>query len=66
MTVYEIIRTNIIHDCPSNPKFEQTLIYSTTSEDEAVRILNSCKRTQGEDESYQIRTVNENLKMHKW
>ena len=66
MTVYQIIHTKIINDCPSNPKFKSSVIDSATNEDDAVRLLKAYQKDQTEDESYQIKTVNANLRMFKW
>lgn len=66
MTIYEIIRTEIITDCPSSPKFNRSVIDSTFDEDLAIKLLKSYQKHQTEDESYQIHEVKLNLKPFKW
>ena len=66
MTIYEIVRTEIISDCPSNLKFKHSVVDSTLDEDLAVKILKSYQKHQTEDESYQIHEVKLNLKPFKW
>ena len=66
MTIYEIIRTEIITDFPSNPKFNHSVIDSTFDEDFAIKLLEQYRKHQTEDESYQIHEVKINIKPFKW
>lgn len=66
MTVYQIIHTQIINGGSSNPKFKSSVVDSATNENDADRILKSYQQSQTEGESYQIKTVNSNLRMFKW
>ena len=66
MTIYQIIRTQIINGGSSCPKFKSSVIDYATNEEDAVRLLKSYQQSQTEDESYQIKTVRANLKLCKW
>jgi hypothetical protein len=67
MTIYEIVRTEIlISNCHSNPKFNHSVVASTLDEDAAVKLLNSYRKHQTEDESYQIHEIKINLNILKW